>query len=139
MATERSAVLPNDPFDIQLSSLIGRPNGAHVPPTVVQAIDDYGNVTSYMVQTVRAEAGPYVFVMQVNAQGTVRYVLPPNVLRLMDGQRERATTQIRRRHGKRLAEERGLNGTPFTPEMRKKALETRKRNAAKRKKKGGRA
>ena len=134
MATsERSPVLPTDPFDILLSKLIGLPNGAHVQPTVIQDIDHYGNVTSFMVQAVRSDVGPTVFVTQVNAAGSVRYILPPAVLRVIDRQRDAMTTLIRRRHGKRLAEERGTTGTnPFTPAMRAKALATRKRKAAQR-------
>lgn len=128
------SILPADQFDKLLSRLIGLPNGAHTQPSVVQDVDFYGNTTSYMVQTVKTEDGPTVFVTQVNAAGSVRYILPPNVLRLIDRQRDTTTTQIRRRHGRRLAEERAANGTAptFTPEMRRKALETRKRNAARR-------
>ncbi len=100
-------ILPTDQFDKLLSRLIGLPNGAHTQPTVVQAVDFYGNTTSYMVQTARTEEGPTVFLTQVNA-----------------------TTQIRRRHGKRLAEERGGTFGGFTPEMRAKGLETRRRKAA---------
>jgi hypothetical protein len=127
-------VLPTDVFDKLLSRLMGLPNGGHTQPTVVQAIDFYGNTTSYMVQTVRTEEGPTAFVTQVNAAGSVRYILPASVLKLVDRQRDAITVQIRKRHGKRLAEERAANGvvTVFTPEMRAKALETRKAKAAKR-------
>lgn len=124
--------LPTDQFDKLLSRLIGLPNGAHTQPTVVQAVDFYGNTTSYMVQTVKTEEGPTVFVTQVNASGSARFILPPAVVRLMDRQRDTTTTQIRRRHGKRLAEERGGGGTVFTPEMRAKGQETRRRKAAER-------
>jgi len=58
--------LPTDQFDKLLSRLIGLPNGAHTQPTVVQAVDFYGNTTSYMVQTVKTEEGPTVFLTQVN-------------------------------------------------------------------------
>lgn len=137
--SERSSVLPHDPFDIRLAELIGRPNGGHVPATVTQDIDHYGNITQFIVQTVRDEQGATVFVTQINASGSSRYILPPKVLALLDRQRDTITAQIRRRHGKRLAAERGA-ANPFTPEMREKALQTRKRNAAKRaKRKGGRA
>lgn len=127
-----TATLPTDQFDKLLSRLVGLPNGAHTQPTVVQAVDFYGNTTSYMVQTVKTEEGPTVFVTQVNAAGSARFILPPAVVRLMDRQRDTTTTQIRRRHGKRLAEERGGGGTVFTPEMRAKGLETRRRKAAQR-------
>ena len=127
----RSTILPADQFDILLGKLIGHPNGGHTPAAVVQDIDFYNNSTQFIVQTVRTEAGATVFVTQVNASGSTRYILPPKVLALIDRQRDATTTQIRRRHGRRIAAERG---NPFTPEMRKKAAETRKRNAAKRRK-----
>jgi len=132
--SDRSSVLPTDPFDLHLSKLIGLPNGAHVQPAVVQDIDYYGNVTAYMVQTVKTDTGQTVFVTQVGAREPKRYILPPAVLRLIDRQRDATTTQIRRRHGKRLAAERAATGdtNPFTPAMRAKALATRKRKAAQR-------
>lgn len=128
------AVLPTDVFDKLLSRLMGLPNGGHTQPTVVQAIDFYGNTTSYMVQTVRTEDGPTAFVTQVNAAGSVRYILPASVLKLIDRQRDAITSQIRKRHGRRLAEERAATGARpvFTPEMRAKALIARKAKAAKR-------
>lgn len=132
----QSGILPSDQFDKLLSRLIGLPNGAHTQPSVVQDVDFYGNTTSYMVQTVKHEEGQTVFVTQVNAAGSQRYILPPKVLQLLDRQRDSTVTQVRRRHGKRIAEERAAAGNApvFTPEMRQKALETRRRKAAKRKK-----
>lgn len=121
--------LPTDPFDQMLSRLIGLPNGAHTQPTVDQAVDFYGNTTSYMVQCVRTEDGVTAFLTQVNAQGSARFIIPPTVLRVMDRQRDSITTQLRRRHGKRLAAEHGGLRRGFTPEMRAKALATRKANA----------
>lgn len=105
-----TASLPSDPFDKLLSRLIGLPNGAHTSPTVVQAMDFYGHTTSYMIQTVRTDEGVTAFVTQVNAQGSVRTILPQSVLAVIDRQRTSITTQLRRRHGRRLAEERKAAG-----------------------------
>lgn len=103
--------LPTDPFDKLLSTMIGLPNGAHTAPAVVQHVDFYGNVTSYMVQTVRTEEqGVTAFVTMVNAQGSQRFILPQSVLAVIDRQRDSNTTQLRRRHGRRLAEERKAAG-----------------------------
>lgn len=132
----RSTLLPTDQFDRLLSESLGHPNGGHAPAAVVQAVDFYGNTTQFIVQTVRDAKGVTVFVSQLNSQGALRYILPPKVLALIDRQRDTVTTQIRRRHGKRIAEERAAAGVvpTFTPEMRAKALATRKRNAARRRK-----
>jgi hypothetical protein len=89
--------------------MIGLPNGAHTQPSVVQHIDFYGNTTSYMIQTVRTDEGVTAFITQVNAQGSVRYMLPCGARRV-DRQRDALTTKIRRRHGKRIAEERKAAG-----------------------------
>lgn len=102
--------LPSDPFDKALSRLIGLPNGAHTAPAVVQAIDFYGNTTSFMVQCVRTDEGVTAFVTQVNAQGYARSTLPASVLAVIDRQRASITTKLRRRHGKRIAEERKAAG-----------------------------
>lgn len=113
MSTEHkvSAARPTDPFDKLLSSMVGLPNGAHTQPAVVQSSDFYGNTTSFMIQTVRTEEeGVTAFVTQVNAQGSARYILPSAVLAVIDRQRAAITTRLRRRHGRRIAEERAAQG-----------------------------
>jgi hypothetical protein len=129
----RSAILPTDPFEITLAGLLGHPDGAHTQPAVQQDVDFYGNATSFIVQTVKWVQGTTIFIQQVNAQGSARYALPPKVVQLLLRQQDAVTHIVRRRHGKRLAEERKVNGVQpvFTPAMRAKALKTRKANAAK--------
>lgn len=102
--------LPTDPFDKVLSSMMGLPNGAHTAPTVIQHIDFYGHTTSYMIQTARTDEGVTAFVTQVDAQGSKRYILPMSVLAVINRQRDSITTQLRRRHGRRIAEERAARG-----------------------------
>lgn len=130
----KSKVLPTDPFDLALDRLIGLPDGAYVKPSMTQAIDFYGNVSSFMVQTVKAEQGVHVFVTEITAAGSKRYMIPPPALALMNRQQDAISLIVRRRHGKRLAEAAKASGrTPtFTPAMRAKGLATRKARAAKR-------
>lgn len=101
---------PIDPFDKLLSSMIGLPNGAHTQPTVIQHLDFYGNVTSYMIQTARTDEALVAFVTQVDASGSKRYTLPLPVLAVIDRQRAAITTQLRRRNGRRIAEARTARG-----------------------------
>lgn len=101
-----SASRTTDPFDKMLSGMIGLPNGAHTKAAVVQAIDFYGHATSYIIQTVRTDERITVFVQQISATGAVRSILPAEVLSTIDRQRESITKKIRRRNGKRIAEER---------------------------------
>ena len=126
--------LPTDPFDRQLAALVDLPDGAQTLPSMVQSQDYYGNVTTFMVQTVRWDKGNSVFVTLVNAQGSQRFVLPPDVTKLIARQADAITHKLRRQHGVRLAEvakKAGRTAT-FTPEQRAKALATRKRKAAER-------
>lgn len=102
--------LPSDSFDRTLSSMMGLPNGAHTKQSNVQHIDFYGNSTSYLVQTVRTDEEIMAFVIQVEATGSKRFMLPLSVLAVIDRQRESITTKLRSRHGKRLAEERKAAG-----------------------------
>ena len=119
-----TAARTSDPFDKMLSSMIGLPNGAHTKPAVVQAIDFYGNATSYIIQTVRTDESVTAFVTQVGANGAVRSILPAAVLGVIDRQRESITTKLRRRHGKRLAEERKAAG--IEPGFMKRKTDARK-------------
>jgi hypothetical protein len=105
-----SGILPTDPFDQTLGRLLGLPNGAHTDPSVVQAVDFYGNATAYIVQTVKHDGGESAFVTIVASGGTLRVMLPPEVLRTIERQREATRTKVRRRHGKRLADERKAAG-----------------------------
>lgn len=103
-----------DPFDRLLSTMIGLPNGAHTKPAVIQDIDFYGHATSYIVQTVRTDETITAFVTQVNADGSVRTILPLSVIAAIDRQRKAITTKLRRRNGRRIAEERMAAGIdPF--------------------------
>jgi hypothetical protein len=105
-----TASLTQDAFDQMLSRLMGLPGGAHTKPTAVQAIDFYGHTTSFMIQTVKTDGGETAFVSQVSATGSVRFILPPRVLAVIDRQRVSLTKQVRRRNGKRIAEERAAAG-----------------------------
>ena len=105
-----TASLPTDEFDRMLSRLVGLPNGAHSAPTVVQSIDFYGHTTSFIIQSAKTDEGVTTFVTQVNANGSVRYILPGNVLATIDRQRSSLTHKVRSRHGKRIAEERKAAG-----------------------------
>jgi hypothetical protein len=129
---DRSGLLPTDPFDQAMAALTGLPDGAHTAPHVVQATDFYGHTTQFILQTFRWAEGDTVSVTQVNAAGHARYILPPKVVAAIQRQRDAVATAVKRRHGRRLAEQRKASGhaPTFTAEARAKALASRKRNAA---------
>lgn len=130
----RSSLLPSDPFEIALAKLVGHPGGAHTEPTVVQATDHYGNLSRFLIQTVKWAEGNTVFITQVNTNGrpAINMMLPPEAMAVIARQQDSVTKQVRRRHGQRLAEQQKANGVRpvFTKAMRAKALATRKAKAA---------
>lgn len=105
-----SASRTQDPFDRLLSSLTGLPGGASTKLAAVQHSDFYGHTTTYNIRSVKTEEGVTTFVTQGDANGQVRFILPPSVLATIDRQRVSLTKQVRRRNGKRIAEERAAAG-----------------------------
>lgn len=135
MGDTSSSLLPSDAFDQMLARLKHLPNGAHTEAKAVQAVDFYGKSTAFIVQTVRTESGDTVFITQVNADGHARFIIPTDVLNVIDRQRKSTLKQVRSRHGRRLVEEGVLKPRAggFTPEMREKAAATRAVKSARRK------
>ena len=107
---EVTASRTQDPFDRLLDSLSGLPGGASTKLAALQHKDFYGRTTTYNIQSVKTEDGVTTFVTQGDQDGQVRYILPPKVLATIDRQRSSLTKQVRRRHGKRIAEERMAAG-----------------------------
>ena len=68
----------------------------------MQAIDFYGNATSYIIQTVRTDESVTAFVTQVSAQGSVR-IPARNLCVKSHRKRPRAKEEAKRtvRNGKR--------------------------------------
>lgn len=130
-----SGLMPTDPFDKALRDLTGLPNGAHTKATSVRVVDDYGNALTFIIETVRWDKGNTVFIEQLGAVGSARYILPPLVTAAIERQASAVSTMVRSRHGKRLMEERKASGVDLgaalrDPKVRAKALKTRKEKAA---------
>jgi hypothetical protein len=80
----------------------------HVDPLV-------GNVSTYLIETVRAQdSGDFCFVEVATKDGNVRVVLPPKVTATIARQRDSLTTSVRRKMGREQAAERKAAGIePF--------------------------
>jgi hypothetical protein len=99
-------------YDKQLSALKGLPDCVEVRPTTMRVVAPLiGASQTFIVQTVRqAEKGDHVFLEVVDATGTVRIVLPPQVANAIARQRESLTTRVRSKVAKRVAQERKDRG-----------------------------
>ena len=88
------------------------------PSTVVTSPPlGVGGTQTFIVQTFRVkESGDYVFIQKVDAEGAVRFVVPPAISAVIANQRDALTTKVRRAvglQGGRAAQEKRLaSGAP---------------------------
>ena len=88
--------IPRDVFSIRYRELTDNPGAVRASSTV-NLIDVYGHTESWILDTFRVSGGTEVFIQRVNAEGSTRLVLPPEVTQSLDRQRDRGVTVSRRR------------------------------------------
>lgn len=70
-----------------------------------------GGITTTIIQTIRhRELGDYIFVQTVSGEAPIRLVIPPAAAAAIARQRDSLLTTIRKKHGRRIAEERKAQG-----------------------------
>jgi hypothetical protein len=91
-----TATLPVDQFSRRFRELSDNP-GAVRSSSTVNTVDFYGKTESWIGDTFRVDGNEVVFLQRINAEGSVRIVLPAEVTAAMNRQRDRATKVVRRR------------------------------------------
>ncbi len=82
--------MTTDKFDRIYGALEGLPGHRMTrPSTVMDSLPIVGNVTTYVVQSVRHEEGVLTFLQIVDDDGRARLILPDKVSAAIAGQRER--------------------------------------------------
>lgn len=111
MADERSAMMP-DTFDRQLAGLVDLPDVVKAGPVVKRTVPPFGigGTTIHVVQTIHQGGDCTVFLEVVDAQGTKRIVIPPEVASTIERQREACSTALRRKLGRQTAADRKARG-----------------------------
>lgn len=104
--------LPQNAFDRRMMALEGIPDSARTKPSTIQVVATLlGHTATWTINTVRQrDIGDTVFVQCGDASGLVRLAIPPEVADVIARQRDALTAIIRRRHGKRIAQERKAAG-----------------------------
>lgn len=104
-------------FDRRLGALFGLPDVLSTQPTTIQVAQPLkGDAQTFIVQTYRmkdgqkGKSGDTVFLQYVDAEGSVRIVLPPEVTAVIARQRDSLTSQSRRRGAKAAADDRKARG-----------------------------
>lgn len=133
-------------FDRLLGTLDGVPGVDKTKATTIIAlVDVIGKASTFIVQTYRrrdddgVRTGDTVFIQHIDALGSARFVLPPEVADTIARQRDALGTKGRRRGAAAAAETRKARGVvagfaAMTPAQRKaaraRAKVTRQHNAA---------
>jgi hypothetical protein len=112
--------LSRDEFSQTLRDRSGHPEGV-TKESLVNVADFYGNLTTWVVRTVRVEGQDTVFLQRNHAGGGDRFVLPPEVTAVLARHRDTAATVNRRRGARRSAANRKALG--IAPAFLKKASE----------------
>lgn len=102
-----------DNFDRLMGSLHGLPDGACTDPSTIQVVPTLGvgGVETFIVQTYRQrDIGDNIFLQHISPSGTTRLVIPPKVADAIARQRDRLTTKVRSKAGKRTADARKAAG-----------------------------
>lgn len=102
-------------FDRKLGALFGVPDVLNTQPTTIQvATPMTGDAQTFIIQTYRQrdgeKSGDTVFVQYVDAEGSVRIVLPPQVTACIARQRDALTGRARRRGAQAAADDRKARG-----------------------------
>ena len=105
--------LPVDQFSRRFRELSDNPGAVRAGSTF-NLIDFYGQTESWIVDTFRLDGGSEeVFLQRVNAEGSIRLLLPPEVTASMARQRDRGITATRRRGARQAVATKRAAGTPI--------------------------
>lgn len=130
-----------DPYDRILGNLTGLNDVTHTRPTTVTTLTPIvGFAQTFVVQTYRQrEQGDTIFLQYIDAAGSRRIVIPPEVADVIARQRDALTGKVRSKVARAIADDRKARGivsgfAAMTPAERKilqaKAKGTRAANAA---------
>lgn len=126
MSNEAQVTLARDPFTVERRRLEGHPEAVKTSSRL-DVPDDYGNVTTWVIDQYRLEGTVIALVQIITADGGSRIVLPPAVTRTIAAGQDKLATKNRRRVGKRIAADKLARGEKVgNPEALAKARKRKK-------------
>lgn len=141
MSNDTTTTTLIDPYDRILGNLDGLNDVTHTRPTTIATLTPIvGFAQTFIVQTYRQrERGDHVFLQYIDAAGSKRIVIPPEVADAIARQREALTGKVRSKVARAIAQDREARGivsgfAAMSPAQRKaaraKAKATRAAKAA---------
>jgi hypothetical protein len=109
-------------FDRAVGGLLAG-NNLHTKAATVEEINKItGEAETYIIQTIRDEAGEHIVVKFVDKDGNKRLILPPKAASTIVRQREALSRRARSNHSKAAMKERMAAGYVPVPPKRKRVL-----------------
>ena len=123
---EPTVRLARDEFTAGRRGLEGHPE-AVTASSRIDVVDDYGNVTTWVLDLYRVERNVTAFVQRGGADGYIRIVVPPQVTAAIARHQAGLVTKARRRTARRVISDKRARGEQVgNPEALAKARRGRK-------------
>jgi hypothetical protein len=123
---EPTVRLARDEFTARRRDLINHPE-AVAASSRIDETDDYGNVTTWVVDSYRVGSDVTAFLQRGGIDGYIRLPLPPSVTSAINRHQSGLITKARRRTSKRIVADKRARGERLgNPEALKKARKARK-------------
>jgi hypothetical protein len=107
------SVLPNDRYSREQARLLVNPAAVTLRSgSTLNLTDYYGNAETWVVNTIRIDGADTVFLQRVNAEGGVRFVVPPEVVAAIRRQGDSLSTVSRRRGASKALDTKREAGIP---------------------------
>jgi hypothetical protein len=106
---DETKTIPRDEFSTEMRKLSSNP-GAVRKQSIVEDVDFYGNVVTWVLTTFRADGEDTLLLQRQTADGSNRLVLPPSVTAVIARQRDGAVAVNRRRGARAAAATREAKG-----------------------------
>ncbi len=122
-APERA--LPRDEFTTRRRDLTNHPEGV-TASTRLDVTDDYGSVTTWVLDLIRVESRVTAFLQRGARDGYIRLVLPPQVTAAIARHQDALVTKARRQTARRVVADRRARGESLgNPDALRKARKVR--------------
>jgi hypothetical protein len=101
--------IPRDDFSTRRRQLEINP-AAIVASSRVDILDFYGNLETWTIDTFRADGDTTAFIQRMSADGAIRLVLPPQIMRSLARQTMAAVDKLRSRAARKAVDTRRSRG-----------------------------
>ena len=109
MSNEPTITLARDEFTAKRRDLDNHPEAVEASSRI-DVVDDYGNVTTWVLDLYRLEGNVTAFVQRITADSGTRFVIPPAVTAAITRHQSSLVTKQRKRTARRVVADKRARG-----------------------------